>query len=87
MERPVSLVDRRIRTLLVARKSLVMDALERFGKVPTDRMGDVMEIDMEVQRLQLGFKPNNLVDILPRDINWRRQIDFNQTKKDQDPIK
>ena len=83
MEIPINLTERRIRTLLVARKSLVLDALERFGKVPTTRMGDVMEIDMEVQRLQLGLKPHKLTEILPKDIFWRRQTDFNQPKKDQ----
>ncbi len=83
MEKPINFTEKRIRHLLLARKNVVTDALEKYGKVPMQKMADIMEIDMEVQRLQLGFKPHRLVEVLPKDIYWRRQTNYDQTRTEQ----
>jgi len=71
---PINLVNRRIEKLMSIRQKL---SSEYFStKVTPIRMADIAEIDMEVQRLQFGWKPNPLKKVLPPDRFWRR-MEFN----------
>lgn len=54
--------------------------LRRLFEVRTRLQGELAEVDMEIQRLQMGIAPKLEV---PKDRFWRQTIDFNQTRTEQ----
>jgi hypothetical protein len=60
MERPIPIESRKLQKLFAYRTKL---------------QGELAEVDLEIQRIQMGNRP--------QDIFWKQTIDFNQTRKEQ----
>lgn len=59
--------------------------LQKLFALRTQLQGQLAEVDMEIQRIQMGQKPHDLRPVLrPVDMFFRSgQIDFNQTRAEQ----
>jgi hypothetical protein len=69
MERPTPIEPRRLQKLFALRSNL---------------QAQLAEVDMEIQRIQMGQQPHDLSPVLrPTDRFWRQTIDFNQTRAEQ----
>jgi hypothetical protein len=60
MERPIPIESRKLQKLFAYRTKL---------------QGELAEVEEEIQRIQMGNRP--------QDIFWKQTIDFNQTRKEQ----
>lgn len=57
--------------------------LQRLHALRTRLQGQLAEVDMEIQRMEMGQQPRSLKDIFPKDIFWKQTINFDQTRKEQ----